>query len=97
MKSVTHLLDEYTALTGETGRDRLHSQRSPRARGEFWWRMRLRVKSQKLLRGWRAGERSASDALLPLVYDELRRLAHHHLRNERPHHTLQSTALVNEA
>jgi len=51
----------------------------------------------KLLQGWRAGERSASDALLPLVYDELRRLAHHHLRNERPHHTLQSTALVNEA
>ena len=51
----------------------------------------------KLLQGWRAGERSASDALLPLVYEELRRLAHHHLRNERPHHTLQSTALVNEA
>jgi RNA polymerase sigma factor (TIGR02999 family) len=51
----------------------------------------------KLLQGWRAGERTASDALLPLVYDELRRLAHHHLRNERPHHTLQSTALVNEA
>jgi RNA polymerase sigma factor (TIGR02999 family) len=51
----------------------------------------------KLLQDWRAGERSASDALLPLVYDELRRLAHHHLRNERPHHTLQSTALVNEA
>jgi RNA polymerase sigma factor (TIGR02999 family) len=51
----------------------------------------------KLLQGWRAGERSASDALLPLVYDELRRLAHHHLRNERPDHTLQSTALVNEA
>ena len=51
----------------------------------------------KLLQGWRAGERSASDALLPLVYDELRRLAHHHLRNERPDHTLQSAALVNEA
>ena len=51
----------------------------------------------KLLQGWRAGECSAPDELLPLVYDELRRLAHHHLRNERPHHTLQSTALVNEA
>ena len=51
----------------------------------------------KLLQGWRAGERSAADALLPLVYEELRRLAHHHLRNERPQHTLQSTALVNEA
>jgi RNA polymerase sigma factor (TIGR02999 family) len=51
----------------------------------------------KLLQGWRAGEPSASDALLPLVYDELRRLAHYQLRNERPQHTLQSTALVNEA
>lgn len=51
----------------------------------------------KLLQGWSAGERSASDALLPFVDDELCRLAHHHLRNERPHHTLQSTALVNEA
>ena len=50
----------------------------------------------RLLQDWRAGERSASDALLPLVYDELRRQAHHHLRNERPHHTLQSAALVNE-
>jgi RNA polymerase sigma factor (TIGR02999 family) len=51
----------------------------------------------KLLQGWRAGDRQASDALLPLVYDELRRLAHHHLRNERADHTLQSTALVHEA
>ena len=51
----------------------------------------------KLLLGWRAGNREAWDALLPLVYDELRRLAHHHLRNERPDHTLQSTALVHEA
>jgi RNA polymerase sigma factor (TIGR02999 family) len=37
------------------------------------------------------------DALLPLVYEELRRLAHRHLRNERQDHTLQSTALVHEA
>lgn len=51
----------------------------------------------KLLQGWRAGEQGAPDELLPLVYDELRRVAHHYLRNERPHHTLQSTALVNEA
>jgi RNA polymerase sigma factor (TIGR02999 family) len=51
----------------------------------------------KLLRVWRGGDRAALDALLPLVYDELRRLAHHHLRNERPDHTLQSAALVNEA
>jgi RNA polymerase sigma factor (TIGR02999 family) len=50
-----------------------------------------------LLRQWRAGDREASDALLTLVYEELRRLAHYHLRNERPSHTLQSTALVHEA
>ena len=51
----------------------------------------------ELLQGWRAGDRKALDALLPLVYDELRRLAHHQLRNERPDHTLRSTALVHEA
>ncbi|MCU1304128.1 MAG: polymerase, sigma-24 subunit, subfamily [Candidatus Sulfotelmatobacter sp.] len=51
----------------------------------------------ELLHGWRAGDRKASDALLPLVYDELRRLAHHRLRKERPDHTLQSAALVHEA
>jgi RNA polymerase sigma factor (TIGR02999 family) len=51
----------------------------------------------KLLQGWRAGDRDALDALLPLVYEELRRLAHHHLKNERPDHTLRSTALVHEA
>lgn len=50
-----------------------------------------------LLQGWRGGDRKALDALLPLVYQELRRVAHAHLRNERPDHTLQSAALVNEA
>jgi RNA polymerase sigma factor (TIGR02999 family) len=51
----------------------------------------------KLLQDWRDGDREALDALLPLVYEELRRLAHHYLRNERPGHTLQSAALVHEA
>ena len=51
----------------------------------------------RLLHGWRDGDRAALDALLPLVYEELRRLAHAHLRKERPDHTLQSAALVNEA
>lgn len=51
----------------------------------------------QLLRRWRDGNREALDALLPLVYDELRRLAHRHLRNERAEHTLQSSALVHEA
>lgn len=45
---------------------------------------------------WRAGDRAALDRLIPLVYSELRRLAHHYLRRERPDHTLQSTALVHE-
>jgi RNA polymerase sigma factor (TIGR02999 family) len=50
-----------------------------------------------LLTRWRAGDCRALDALLPLVYDELRRLARHYLRQERTDHTLQSTALVHEA
>ena len=51
----------------------------------------------KLLQGWQGRDRAALDALLPAVYEELRRLAHYELRNERPDHTLQSAALVNEA
>jgi len=51
----------------------------------------------QLLHGWRAGDRKALDALLPIVYKELQRLAHFQLRHERPDHLLQSTALVNEA
>jgi RNA polymerase sigma-70 factor, ECF subfamily len=50
-----------------------------------------------LLRNWRAGDRQALDALLPVVHKELQRLAHFQLRKERPDHTLQSNALVNEA
>ena len=50
-----------------------------------------------LLKGWRDGDQQALDALVPLVYNELRRLAHFQLRQERPDHTLQSAALVNEA
>jgi RNA polymerase sigma-70 factor (ECF subfamily) len=51
----------------------------------------------RLLQGWRGGDRKALDALLPVVYKELQRLAHFQLRKERPDHTLQSAALVNEA
>jgi RNA polymerase sigma factor (TIGR02999 family) len=50
-----------------------------------------------LLVRWRSGDQYALDALMPLVYDELRRLAQHYLRRERSDHTLQSTALVHEA
>jgi RNA polymerase sigma factor (TIGR02999 family) len=51
----------------------------------------------ELLVKWRAGDEQALEALVPLVYGELRRLAHHYLRHERPDHTLESAALVHEA
>jgi RNA polymerase sigma factor (TIGR02999 family) len=51
----------------------------------------------KLLRAWSSGDQSALNGLTPLVYDELRRLAHRYMERERPGHTLQTTALVNEA
>lgn len=51
----------------------------------------------RLLREWQAGEDGAFDALLPMVYAELRRLARSALRKERAGHTLQTTALVHEA
>lgn len=50
-----------------------------------------------LLVRWRGGEKTALDSLIPLVYAELRRMAHYYLRQERSDHTLQSTALVHEA
>ena len=51
----------------------------------------------KLLANWQEGDQKALEALLPLVYNELHGLAHHYLRGERPDHTLQTTALINEA
>jgi RNA polymerase sigma factor (TIGR02999 family) len=51
----------------------------------------------ELLGRWQAGDAHALEALMPLVYEELRRLARRYLRQERPEHTLQSTALVHEA
>jgi RNA polymerase sigma factor (TIGR02999 family) len=51
----------------------------------------------RLLAAWGQGQPSALDKLIPRVYAELRRLARYHLANERPGHTLQATALVNEA
>jgi len=51
----------------------------------------------QLLKDWRAGDDEAFRAIIPLVYDELRRVAHQYLRRERADHTLQSTALVHEA
>lgn len=51
----------------------------------------------RLLRNWSGGDENALDQLTPVVYDELRRLAASYMRRERQDHTLQSTALVNEA
>jgi RNA polymerase sigma-70 factor (ECF subfamily) len=51
----------------------------------------------QLLVDWSGGNQEAMDQLLPLVYEELRRLANHYLARERPDHTLQPTALVHEA
>lgn len=51
----------------------------------------------QLLVKWNKGDKAALDEMLPLVYQELRRIAVNHLRRERPDHTLQPTALVHEA
>jgi RNA polymerase sigma factor (TIGR02999 family) len=51
----------------------------------------------RLLRAWSSGDSEALNALTPLVYEELHRRAHWHMRRENPGHTLQTTALVNEA
>jgi RNA polymerase sigma factor (TIGR02999 family) len=50
-----------------------------------------------LLEAWSHGDKAALDKLTPLVHEELRRLAHHYMSGERAGHTLQTTALVNEA
>ncbi len=51
----------------------------------------------RLLLAWRQGDRDALESLIPLVYGDLHRMAERHLRGERPGHTLQPTAIVNEA
>jgi len=51
----------------------------------------------ELLAQWSNGDNAALAELTPLIYDELRRLAHHQMAGQRPDHTLQTTALVNEA
>ena len=58
---------------------------------------RVRGDVSALLRAWSDGDHRALDALTPIVYAELRRLAHRYMRRERADHSLQTTALVNEA
>jgi RNA polymerase sigma factor (TIGR02999 family) len=51
----------------------------------------------QLLNDWSSGDQTARDRLMPLVYEELHRLAHQYMKRELPGHTLQTSALVNEA
>src|SRR5438132_4012576 len=51
----------------------------------------------QLLIQWSNGDKAALDKLMPLIYEELRQLARHYMNRERAGHTLQTTALVNEA
>ena len=55
-----------------------------------------RQRIAEVLADWASRDPVARDRLVPIVYEELRRLAHHYMRNEREGHTLQTTALVNE-
>lgn len=55
------------------------------------------VEVTQLLQAWGEGDQAALDQLMPVVYDELHRLARHYLRGERADHSFQTTALVNEA
>jgi RNA polymerase sigma factor (TIGR02999 family) len=50
-----------------------------------------------ILKDWNRGDQSALEKLMPIVYDELKRIAARYMRKEQPNHTLQATALVNEA
>jgi RNA polymerase sigma factor (TIGR02999 family) len=83
-------------LTSETTVTTLSSQSGSPPKGSFVGHESA-GEITRLLQGWRGGDRKALDALLPVVYKELQRLAHFQLRKERPDHTLQSAALVNEA
>jgi RNA polymerase sigma-70 factor (ECF subfamily) len=60
-------------------------------------RQTARSDISSLLRAWSAGDQSALERLTPIVYDELHRLARRYMKRERPGHSLQTTALVNEA
>src|SRR5687768_18409779 len=51
----------------------------------------------KLLKDWSGGDSTALDRLIPMVYDQLHRLAHQHMRREGAGHLLQTSALINEA
>ena len=63
-----------------------------------WWPVQAPAQQlTQLLQAWHGGDQGALEKLIPVVYDELRRLARRYMSDERPDHTLQTTALVNEA
>jgi RNA polymerase sigma factor (TIGR02999 family) len=64
---------------------------------EFFYVDQRQPEITRILRAWSGGDREAVDSLMPLVYDELHKVAAQYLRKQRPDHTLQPTALVNEA
>ena len=65
---------------------------------EFAWMKTLTANDLTgLLVEWAQGDKAALDRLTPLVYDEIRRIAHRYIQREREGHTLQTTALINEA
>ena len=77
-----------------------YSQGQPRfgdGRREAWMAPDSAMQVSELLLDWGNGDREALKKILPLLYDELRRLARHYLRQQRSNHTLQTTALVHEA
>ncbi len=65
--------------------------------GGLFMQMHSPKEITQLLVAWGDGDQAALNQLTPLVHEELRRLAHHYLGGERNGHTLQTTALVNEA
>lgn len=65
-------------------------------RPETDWQGRAVAEVTQLLQQWQQGDAASLDSLLPLVYDELRRIAAHELRSNRGHETLQPTALIND-
>jgi RNA polymerase sigma factor (TIGR02999 family) len=66
-------------------------------RGALFTRQSECSETTQLLRAWAAGDQGALEQLTPRVYDELRRIAGHFMRNEQPGRTMQTTALVHEA
>lgn len=56
-----------------------------------------RAEVTRMLNAWRGGDAAALEGIMPVLYEELKKIARHHMRRERAGHTLQSSALVNEA